>query len=322
MSRRRRRPVEPWRQRALAQREAERARTTVPEGDAPAESAAPVSAPARSWPPAPPRGVSTERAPVAIDTLSPEVTAPPRRERRRGPRFNLLTGTLLLSAIALIGGFLIVNTVLMPSFTHQGSEVRVPEVIGLSEREAERSLAALDLRLSKISEQWSADVPRGFITMQEPPPGGVVKRGRRISVVVSLGAQGTSVPVLDGSTERQAGILLESAGLRRGKVARVYTDEVGRDLVIATDPPGETVVEQETVVDLLVSLGTPPRGYVLPDFTGRDLNGVARGLRDEGFLVSAREGGPRQRSDAVAAQNPPPGHRVEPRDSVVLYYHP
>lgn len=332
MTRRRRRPVEPWRQRALAQREAERARAAggVPAGAAPGDAERPAGN-SEAHGGERPSGIPVRRSsdfpvlqpePIPMGSLPPGAAAPTGRERRRGPRFNILTGTLLLSGIALAGGFLIVNLVLMPSFTHQGSEVHVPEVIGLSEREAEHVLAGQDLRLSKISEQWSPDVPRGFIAMQDPAPGGVVKRGRRISVIVSLGAQGTSVPVVEGSTERQAGILLESAGLRRGKVARVYSDEAGKDLVIASDPPGETVVEQETVVDLLVSLGPLPRGYILPDLTGRNVNGVARGLRDEGFAVAVREGGGRQRSDAVAGQEPPPGHRVAPRDSIVLYYHP
>jgi len=256
------------------------------------------------------------------ETLAPESTVPSALERRRGPRFNLVTGTLLLSGFALLGGFLIVNLVLMPSFTKQGSEVHVPEVVGLSEREAERTLAAEDLRLSKISEQWSQDVPRGFIATQDPPAGGVVKRGRRISVIVSLGAQGTSVPVLEGSTVRQAEILLESAGLRRGRIARVNTEEVGRDLVIGSDPPGETLVEQETGVDLLVSLGPPPREFVLPDLSGKDVNTVARNLRDEGFVVTTREGGARGERDQVTGQDPRPGHLVAPRDSIVLYTRP
>ena len=323
----RRRPVEPWRRRALAQREADRVREAdagASVGTAPETTETLSRDAAQRGEPVPPGDGSRpiDRAPVALDALSPEATAPPRAERRRGPRFNLITGTLLLSAIALLGGFLVINLVLMHSFTRQGAEVPVPEVTGLSEREAERVLASEDLRLSKISEQWSPDVPRGFIAAQDPPAGGQVKRGRRISVVVSLGAQGTSVPVLDGMSERQAGIQLESSGLRRGKVARVYTDEIGKDLVIATDPPGETVVEQETVVDLLVSLGPPPRGFVLPDLTGRDGSGTARGLRDEGFSVLVRAGAARGPSDAVTGQDPPPGHRVAPRDSIVLYVNP
>ncbi|HEU4335469.1 MAG TPA: PASTA domain-containing protein, partial [Candidatus Eisenbacteria bacterium] len=152
-----------------------------------------------------------EKPAVREDDLAPEVEVP-RQDRRRGPRFNLITGTLLLSGLALFGGFLVVNLVLMPSLTRQGEEVLVPDIAGLSEREAERALAGLDLRLSKISEQWSADVPRGFIARQEPEPGMVVKRGRRISVVVSLGAQGTSVPLLDGESVRRAEIMLEGAG--------------------------------------------------------------------------------------------------------------
>jgi beta-lactam-binding protein with PASTA domain len=261
-----------------------------------------------------------EHAKVDLAALAPEVVAPP--ERRRGPRFNLITGTLALSALALIGGFFIVNLVLMPTFTRQGEEVHVPDIVGLSEREAEKSLAGGDLRLSKISEQWSPDVPRGYVSRQDPEPGAVVKRGRRISVVLSLGAQGTSVPVVDGESVRRAEIMIEGAGLRRGRLARVYTDEVPRDMVVASDPPGETVVEQETVVDLLVSLGPLPREYVLPDLTGREVVPVARGLRDEGFVVTTRAGGRGQRPGYVAAQEPAAGSRVAPRDSILLYANP
>jgi serine/threonine-protein kinase len=258
---------------------------------------------------------------IELDSLAPEVEAP-RGDRRRGPRFSLLTGTILLSGIALVVGYLMVNFVLMPSLTRQGSEVPVPDVLGLSEREAERALAAQDLKLSKISEQWSGDVPRGFISAQDPAPGGIVKRGRRISVVVSLGAQGTSVPVIEGSHVRQAEIQLQAAGLKVGRAARAYSEGVARDMVIASDPPGETLVEQETAVDVLVSLGPPPRSYVMPDLTGRDAPASARRLRDAGFHVSLREGGGRQKERLVAGQEPAAGSRVAPRDSIVLYYHP
>lgn len=243
-------------------------------------------------------------------------------ERRRGPRFSLWSGTAILSVLALIGGFLIINVVLMPSLTRQGAEVHVPELFGRSEVEAERVLAVEGLKLSKISEQWSPDVPRGFVISQDPSAGGVVKRGRRISVIVSLGAQGTGVPMLDGVTARQAQLLLEGAGLRVGRIARVYTDQLSKDLVVASDPPGETLVEQGTVVHLLVSLGPRPQSYLLPDFAGRSVAEAARGLREGGFAVTVREGGPRRKSGLVSAQEPPPGHRVAPRDSIVLYHRP
>ena len=254
---------------------------------------------------------------------TPATPPPPSAaERRRGPRFSFWSGTLLLAAVALFGGFLVMNLVLMPSFTRQGAEVQVPEVTGQSEIEAERVLAAEGLKLSKISEQWSPDIPRGFIISQDPDGGGVVKRGRRISVIVSLGAQGTSVPLLEGVTARQAQLLLEAAGLRSGRVAKVYTEEASKDLVVASDPPGETLVEQGTVVNLLVSLGPRPQSYLLPDLTGKQIEDVSRSLREEGFQVQIREGGPKQKAGLVSAQEPTPGHRVAPRDSIVLFEHP
>ena len=265
--------------------------------------------------------MSDPRGPVELDTLAPEVSAPP-TDRRRGPRFTLLTSTILLSAIALVGGFLVVNLVLMPSFTRQGAEVTVPELTGLSELQAERALAEEELRLSKASEQWSPDVPRGFVMNQDPPAGSTVKRGRRVSVIVSLGAQGTSVPLVSGETVRQAQAVIEGAGLRVGRVARAWSGELGRDLVLASDPPGETLVDQETAVNLLVSLGPPPRSYVLPDLRGQEAAAIARSLREEGFTVALREGGPRAPDGTVSDQAPAPGRRVALRDSIVLFYHP
>jgi len=270
----------------------------------PADAMPPVATPpADAMPPA------TTSPPAAPPTPWSEALSAGARppNRRRGPRFNLITGTLLLSAIALAGGFFIVNLVFMPSITRQGEEVHVPDIVGLSEREAERSLGGGDLRLSKISEQWSPDIPRGYISRQDPEPGSVVKRGRRISVVVSLGAQGTTVPVVDGESITRAEIMLVGAGLRRGRVARVYTDEVA---------------QQETAVDLLVSMGPLPRGYVLPDLTGRQVTPVSRALRDEGFVVVTRVGPSRERSGFIAAQEPTAGSRVAPRDSIFLYASP
>ena len=81
-------------------------------------------------------------------------------------------------------------------------------------------------------------------------------------------------------------------------------------------------MEQGTVVNLLVSLGPRPQSYLLPDLIGKDVQDVARGLREEGFLVEVREGGPKQRPGLVSAQEPASGHRVSPRDSVVLYERP
>jgi serine/threonine-protein kinase len=266
--------------------------------------------------------MSDPRDIVELDSLAPEVSGPPPMDRRRGPRFTLLGSTILLSVIALGGGFLVVNLVLMPSFTRQGAEVVVPELAGLSELQAERALADEELRLSKASEQWSPDVPRGYVMSQDPPGGSTVKRGRRISVIVSLGAQGTSVPVTAGETVRQAQAVIEGAGLRVGRVARTWSEHAGRDLVLASDPPGETLVDQETVVNLLVSLGPPPRSFVLPDLRGHDAAGVARSLREEGFAVTLREGGPRGPAGVVGDQEPSPGRRVASRDSIVLYYHP
>src|SRR5439155_814231 len=98
---------------------------------------------------APPMKDSVDVDPGETLQETPAVPPLPPGERRRGPRFSFWSGTLLLAGVALFGGFLVMNLVLMPSFTRQGAEVQVPEVTGQSEIEAERVLAAEGLKLSK-----------------------------------------------------------------------------------------------------------------------------------------------------------------------------
>ncbi len=76
------------------------------------------------------------------------------------------------------------------------------------------------------------------------------------------------------------------------------------------------------MVNLLVSLGPRPQSYLLPDLTGKSVEDVQRSLHEEGFQVLIREGGPKQKMGMISAQEPSPGHRVSPRDSIVLYQHP
>ena len=53
-----------------------------------------------------------------------------------------------------------------------------------------------------------------------------------------------------------------------------------------------------------------------------DGSATARGLRDQGIAVAVRESRGSQKSGDVNTQEPPPGRRVAPRDSVILFVQP
>jgi beta-lactam-binding protein with PASTA domain len=229
---------------------------------------------------------------------------------RRRPHRGLRTGGLLLvlAGAAFLTGLAVFNR-LMPQLVHGRGEARVPDLTSLSEAQAEQALHAVDLRLSRAGERFDRAVPPGLVLQQDPAPRTVVRPGRRVSVVVSLGQESSSVPHLFGSPVRSARVLIERAGLTVGDVTRAPSDEVGAGLVAGSDPPAESVLPRSTPVHLLVSTGSAVESYVMPELLGRDVGAVRHRLEALGFRVVSA-GGPGARG-MVIFQDPAPGTRVD-----------
>ncbi len=230
---------------------------------------------------------------------------------RRRPHRGLRTALFLvaLAVVAFVTGLAVFNGLVMPQLVHGRGEVRVPDLASLSEPQAEQALHAVGLKLSRAGERFDPAVPRGLVLQQDPSPQAVVRAGRRVSVVVSLGEEFSSVPRLFGSSLRAARVQVERSGLTVGGVTRAPADEVGRDLVAGSDPPAETVLPRATPVNLLVSTGATVESYVMPELLGRDLDAARRQLEALGFRVVSPAGAGAR--GMVLLQDPAPGTRVD-----------
>ncbi len=239
------------------------------------------------------------------------------RPRPRRPRRHRLAGlfALLLFALAAFGtGLFVFNNVVMPRLVHSAGAVRVPDLSNLTLEQAERELRPLGLVVSRAGERFDPSVPRGFVLSQDPPPETPVRGKRRVTVIVSLGEEFSSVPELYGESLRGARLLLERAGLRVGGITRAPSDEVGDGLVVASDPSAEMVLPRDTPVGLLVSSGSGPDVFVMPDVVGREIGGVRRQLESLGFRVLVPPSAPNV--GAIVSQDPPAGARIT-RDATI-----
>jgi len=273
--------------------------------DPPASSAAPV-------PGSPPASVAN---PGAVPGASAPYTGP---ERRNLARRRVIT-TLVMTSIALIAfvtGVLVFNNILMPRLIHGAGQVVVPDLSNLTVVQAEQQLAPLGLQLSRAGERFDPSAPRGCVVDQDPAAGSRVRGSRRVSVVVSLGEEFSSVPELFGETQRSAEALLKSAGLRVGFVSRAPSDVVGEGLVAGSDPGPGSVLPRDTPVHLLVSLGPSVESYVMPDLSGREIGGVRRQLEALGYHVVTPAGGGAM--GTIISQDPPPGSRITRATVIVL----
>ena len=236
------------------------------------------------------------------------------RKPQRPWRDVLYTAFVAVSAFAV--GILVFNNVLMPRFIHRAGEVRVPELANLTVEEAQAALQPSGLQLSRAGERFDAGVLRGRIVQQDPAAGTPVRGRARVNVIVSLGEEFSSVPALFGESRRNAELMLGQAGLRVGGITRAPSDAVGEGLVVATDPPTESVLPRGTPIALLLSTGLGEEVFVMPELTGRELGRVRKQLEEQGFKVLSPPAGPA--NGPIVMQDPPAGTRLTRDMSIML----
>ncbi len=227
--------------------------------------------------------------------------------------FHLLTGVSLAAtfAFAATAAFLIASGSADPS---------APDLTGLDPETAARQLEAVGLRLIEDHPRFDDQVPAGRIAFQEPPPGTSFKRGRSVRVYPSLGPTRRTVPRLEGGTLTEARRQLEAAELVIGRVAEVESDTYLMGRVIAQSPAAYSEAPPGAAVSVLLSTGSEPESFVMPDFIGRRYGEIADALSRAPVRVRdvrrvEYRGVPR---GIVVDQTPAAGSKVTRRDGIVL----
>lgn len=196
-------------------------------------------------------------------------------------------------------------------FTIHGREVRVPDVTKMRAGDAQTRLAQLGLGI-RIEDRVYSSQPADSVIRQSPRPGETVRKGQRVHVLMSLGAQALPVPQVVGKSERSARIALLDAGMQLGHVSSAHLQGFDAETVAQQDPPANAKSTHSARVDLLVSLGPPEPGFPMPDLIGllpvnaqRRLS--AAGLRLGRFVMVPAAP---ERRGLVVGQSVPRGSRV------------
>ena len=265
--------------------------------------------------PVEPPGEGATAFEVQVSTVgAPAAVVEPARPGRRRVRASV--GLIAFALLAFVTGVFVFNNLVMPRLIHSVGEVNVPDLSNLTVEQAEQALRPLGLQVSRTGERFDPAVPRGFVLSQDPEAGIGVRGHRRVSVVVSLGEEFSSVPELFGESVRSARLLIEHAGLRPGVLVHAPSEEAGEGLVIGSDPAAETVLERDTPVHLLVSTGPGQESFVMPDLLGREISGVRRQLDELGFRVEMPPAAPAL--GTIVSQEPAPGSRITRASEIQL----
>ncbi len=239
-------------------------------------------------------------------------------------RDQLRRRAFLAVRIAAFAGLLVVIAALSTYLTVRrsvsGRDVQVPNLSGLTAEEASAILKKNGLVLEEAARRNDPQVETGLILAQDPPPGSSIKIDRKVKVVVSLGDKVNSIPELRGGAARKAQITLQQQGMKLGDQVYVYSRKVEENMVIAQDPLPEGSGLRDAKIALLVSRGTAPRIYVMPQVVGRGETEVLAFLQRAGLRVAPlkRDASRAAPPGTIVAQDPDYGYPVRTGDLVTL----
>ncbi|MFI5347381.1 MAG: PASTA domain-containing protein [Elusimicrobiota bacterium] len=206
----------------------------------------------------------------------------------------------------------------MEGLVHNRKTVSVPDLKGRSLAAALDMLAPLNIGLRKTGVEFDATVPISSILRQDPAAGTVVREGKTVRVIVSQGGQTVQAPSVIGLPQRNAEMLLRQSQLALGEVSEAYSLKAEKGQVLSQDPKGETSVERDTLVNLVVSGGSPPAGVsLMPDFQRKTLDEVQSWAAGAGMKVDVKsDPSSLFPSGTVLTQTPSPDAALSPDGSI------
>ena len=199
-------------------------------------------------------------------------------------------------------------------------EVTVPDVEGMEISAARRVLESNGLRC-QIQEVHDATVPKNRVIKQGLAPGSRVKKGRWLTLLVSLGPEMRTVPDVRYKPLQDAEILLVNEGFTVGKKKEVYSETVEAGLVADQDPAPGLSRPKESPVNLFVSKGRRPVLKPVPQLVGLSLEAAREALARAGFALAenvVRITSYDYLAGYVCAQNPAAGTKLQPGAEVAV----
>ena len=196
-----------------------------------------------------------------------------------------------------------------------GRRVPVPNIVGMSEDQAQLALEKQGLDWGTPTRAYSDTVPAGSVVSCQPKVGQKVGLGQAVTAVISRGVETKTVPDVVGKTKDQAGAAIKGAGLTLGDVTEDYSASVAQGKVISSDPKAGKVIEHTAKVSIVVSKGKEPA--TIPDVTGKSEDDAKKALEDAGLKVTVnkRLGGP---FGTVRSTDPAAGSSVKPDSKVTI----
>jgi len=233
-------------------------------------------------------------------------------------RIQWLARVLLILFVLASVAFL--SALIAIRYAIQGREVTLPNLVGKPQQQAQQLLSGIGVGF-KVEDRVYSNLPLDAVVRQSPPPGMRVKVGADEHVVLSLGPQKVTIPVVSGMSERLARIQLLRSGMQLGEESTAYLPGAAADTVLDQDPEPGTSNAISPHENILVAAEPPPVAYVMPKLDGGTLAAAETKMASAGLKISkiTLEQAPGVEHGTVLDQTPSRGARVDSTVPIELH---
>jgi serine/threonine-protein kinase len=244
-------------------------------------------------------------------TAPASATTPTHRddeEEKKRTGLWILLGLLLLALVAAA-------VFVIPKLTDDAPKtVQVPNVVGMRQAEANRTLTDKGLEVA-VTQEANQDVPKGEVISQDPDGDGseYVDPGSTVDIVVSAGKPDVMLRSVLGLKKGEAQSLLENDGFT--VVLKQRESDEPKDQVVDQSPSANTMVPSGSEVTVFFSDGPEQ----VPDVVGKTQAQAEQLIRDAGFEVFVtRSTDTTEKKGTVIAQNPDGGSDADQGVTVTI----
>ncbi|GEK05916.1 Stk1 family PASTA domain-containing Ser/Thr kinase [Schleiferilactobacillus harbinensis] len=253
------------------------------------------------------------QAEAATDTPEPAEKAadtepqPAKKTKKKKPWWlwaGLAAGAIVIIVVAAL-------------FLTAKKDVKVPNLAGLTQQQAETTLQNADLDIGTIEKEYSNTVDKGDVIRSIPARNQVIKQGNTVNLIVSRGKKGYKLGNYVGDSYDTV-----AAALRKEKidVKREYAnsaDVAPGEIMRQSPKAGKTVIPGSDTVTLTVSRGK--KQIVLRDLSNYTKKSVQDYADENGLNVTFRQAYSNTVSAGlVMSQDPAAGTDVTADTNVVV----
>lgn len=232
---------------------------------------------------------------------------------------------ILVIVIFFFSGWYIMSKKSNPQNTEVTSgTVTVPQVVGLTEEEAEKILTEKGLK-PVVGSREKSDKPEGIIISSMPAENTSVKSGSEVKLYISSGISEATVPDVTGTDLNMGISMIENNGFQVGEKIYEFSTTVPENCIISQNPEGNSSLEKGSKIDLVISKGQEIVYANVPDLFNLSLKDAENLLISNNLRLGKKtpiETSDKKLDGKIVNQNPAPNTaNVKEQSSVDVSYY-